>query len=100
MFHPSVQVLREFRDHFLSKNSLGQRLTELYYSYSPSVADLISNHGELRFAVRMLLLPVTGAAWMALYFGLWILLLPVAALLGVWFVLRKFTVCHKQACQK
>ncbi|WP_417914309.1 delta-60 repeat domain-containing protein [Candidatus Electronema sp. JM] len=98
MFHPSVQVLREFRDHFLSKNSLGQRLTELYYSYSPSVADLISRHGELRFAVRMLLLPVTGAAWMALYFGLWILLLPVAALLGVWFLLRKFKVCHGQAC--
>jgi uncharacterized delta-60 repeat protein len=91
IFAPAVQTLRDFRDQFLSGNAAARALVDFYYQVSPSIADVISQHSALRFAVRMLLLPVTGAAWLALQIGLWMLLLPTAALLllGGWQGLRR-----------
>jgi hypothetical protein len=86
IFHPSVQILRDFRDQFLRSNAVSRSLIDFYYSYSPSIADIISQHNSLRFAVRMLLLPVTGAAWLALQIGMsgLLLLMAVVALLMSW----------------
>ncbi len=95
IFAPAVRTLRDFRDQFLSSNAVTRALVNFYYQVSPSIADVISQHSALRFAVRMLLLPVTGAAWLALQIGIW-LLLPGAAvlLLGGWQGLRR----RRQSC--
>jgi len=78
LLHPGVGVLRDFRDAFLVKTTGGQRLVELYYTYSPPVADVIARNGLLRFAIRMLLLPFVGFSWLALQGGLALALLTFA----------------------
>lgn len=55
---PHVKVLREFRDHFLLTNSVGQAFVKLYYMTSPPIADYISEHESLRTATRWSLAPV------------------------------------------
>ena len=66
---PYVKILREFRDHFLLESSFGKFLVNLYYKYSPPVADFIANHDSLRAMVRMGLLPFIGVSWLALKIG-------------------------------
>jgi uncharacterized delta-60 repeat protein len=70
LLHPSVKVLRDFRDVFLLNNTPGQRLVALYYTLSPPLADGIAQNALLRFAVRVLLLPVVGFSWLALQAGM------------------------------
>ena len=103
IFAPAVQTLRDFRDQFLSGNAAARALVDFYYQVSPNIADVISQHSTLRFVVRMLLLPVTGAAWLALQLGIWMLLLPTAAmlLLGGWLGLQRRqngTACASHSC--
>lgn len=59
--HPKVQVLREFRDHYLLTNAAGRQLVALYYRLSPPLADVIASHGGLRAGTRLLLAPVIFA---------------------------------------
>jgi hypothetical protein len=54
----------------MSGNAVSRSLINFYYQHSPSIADVVSQHDTLRFAVRMLLLPVIGVAWIALHIGL------------------------------
>ena len=68
---PHVNVLREFRDRFLLSNAAGKAFVDLYYTYSPPVADFIAAHGAMRAVVRLSLLPVVKVSWMALYLGPW-----------------------------
>ncbi len=70
LLHPGVIVLRDFRDTFLVNTTGGQRLVDLYYRLSPPVADCIARHEWLRFAVRLMLLPFMGFAWVALQAGM------------------------------
>lgn len=58
-------------------NQVGRGLVSFYYRTSPGVADVIADSPELRFATRILLLPVVGAAWLVIQLGFWGLLLPV-----------------------
>lgn len=53
-----VVLLKEFRDQFLLTNNPGRRFVSAYYRYSPPVADFISRHQTVKFAVRMLLYPL------------------------------------------
>ena len=64
---PQVQLLRQFRDRILLPHSLGQRFVELYYSWSPPIADRIAAHGWLRGLVRLCLYPLIGLAWCLLH---------------------------------
>ncbi|MCI5211033.1 MAG: hypothetical protein D3910_20110, partial [Candidatus Electrothrix sp. ATG2] len=86
LFHPSVKMLRDFRDRFMLDNPVSRSLVRLYYRYSPPIADVISSNTILRSATRALLLPVVGSAWLTMQFGWLWLLLPVAVMITLsWF---------------
>ena len=53
-----VRVLRAFRDQYLMTSAAGRRFVQLYYRYSPSIADRIRGDDTLRAAVRVALEPL------------------------------------------
>lgn len=64
-----VQILRDFRDRNLLNSAFGQRLVNLYYRYSPPVAQFIEKHQTLRAVVRIGLMPLIAFSFLALNFG-------------------------------
>ena len=56
-----VRYLRLFRDRYLLTNGPGRWFVELYYRWSPPVADYIRARDALRAVVRWILAP-----WVAL----------------------------------
>jgi subtilisin family serine protease len=56
--HPSVRLLRNFRDHTLLTNAPGRAFVTLYYRLSPPVADFIAQHEIVRTLARWLLTPL------------------------------------------
>jgi len=75
---PHVKTLRLFRDHFLLTNPVGTAFVKLYYRHSPPVADYIARHDTLRFVVRICLLPVFLLGWVAVKYGIAMLLTLLA----------------------
>jgi uncharacterized delta-60 repeat protein len=67
--HPYVRVLRDFRDKFLMSNKLGREFVELYYEYSPFVANFIAKHKVLKVIAQINLLPLVVFSYSILYFG-------------------------------
>jgi len=57
-----IEILRQFRDEYLLTNPLGQALVDLYYSISPPIADLITEHPSLKPIVRAGLLPAVAVS--------------------------------------
>ncbi len=55
---PEVIKLRQFRDRHLLTNTAGRTFVELYYTYSPPLADMISRNGTLRAVFRAALTPI------------------------------------------
>ena len=53
-----VQILRRFRDQHLLPNVWGATLVDIYYRYSPSIADFIRKHNFLRKPALWTLTPV------------------------------------------
>ncbi|MBC7961588.1 MAG: hypothetical protein H7Y05_01445, partial [Steroidobacteraceae bacterium] len=72
--HPQVQVLRDFRDHYLLTNVPGRAFVALYYRLSPPLADFIAGHELLRGVTRVALTPVIVAAAHPALAGITILL--------------------------
>lgn len=91
---PHVTILREFRDGFLLNNSIGKVFIQLYYTYSPPIANFIAKHANLRAITRLTLLPIVGMSWVALKMGpeysLAIMLLLCSVLIGFMGFRRKF----------
>ena len=66
---PHVTILRTFRDRFLLTNAAGRIFVQLYYRYSPPIADVIARHDGVKFMVRIGLWPVVALSWMIVMFG-------------------------------
>lgn len=64
---PHVRVLREFRDEILLESGIGRSFVDAYYAASPRAATWLAEHDGLRALVRVVLLPVTALAWLALH---------------------------------
>jgi len=60
-----VRYLRAFRDQYLLATAIGQRFVELYYRYSPPVADYLRRHDDLRAMTRAALAPLVALSRMA-----------------------------------
>jgi Zn-dependent metalloprotease len=53
-----VMLLRQFRDQWLIPNGIGRSFVNLYYKYSPPVAEIIRGNKSMRFAARTALAPL------------------------------------------
>jgi len=82
LVEPHVKILRDFRDRFLITNTVGKSFVNLYYKYSPPLADFIAKHDHLRMIVRMTLFPLVGISWIALKFGV-LPTIPLILLFGI-----------------
>ena len=60
-WEPEVAMLRNFRDHYLMGNPLGQVAVASYYAMSPPLAGLIAHHEPLRQLAQRALRPVVHA---------------------------------------
>ena len=79
---PHVKILRKFRDNYLTTNNLGQKFVRFYYTYSPFIANQISNHESLKAITRVGLLPFIGFSWIVLKLGF----IPVSALMLIFVI--------------
>ena len=68
--HPSVMVLRNFRDTMLLTNTLGRSFVRWYYRTSPPIAHAIEMHPAVKPLVRSLLLPLIGFGMLSLTTGM------------------------------
>jgi len=64
-----IKVLSQFRAHFLLTNRVGKQWVRFYNTYSPPMADFIKNVNRLRVMIRLGLIPLVGAGWLALKIG-------------------------------
>jgi len=64
--HPHVCILRDFKNEYLMTNTLGRKLVNVYYKYSPPVSDFIKKNKFLRFPVRVSLQPYVAVCYLIL----------------------------------
>ena len=66
---PQVVLLKKFRDLYLLTNRPGSYFVQLYYTYSPPIADFIRQHDIIRFVVRIFLLPLLTVSFFLVEFS-------------------------------
>lgn len=66
---PQVVLLKKFRDIYLLTNRPGFYCVQLYYTYSPPIADFIRRHDSIRFAVRVFLFPLLAISFFLVVFS-------------------------------
>ena len=81
---PQVQLLRNFRDHYLLGHSPGRWFVKQYYTYGPKAARYIERHPEWKSAVRLVLLPLIAMAWV-LFNASWLVQVVVVVSGGIMF---------------
>jgi uncharacterized repeat protein (TIGR02543 family) len=102
--HPHVKILRDFRDKYLMPNTLGRNFVDVYYKYSPFVADIVTKHKVLKIATRIYLLPVIVFCYSLLHAGpavtlvIFIVIFPILIILYCQMRQTKnFILCRKDA---
>ena len=91
-FHSHVRILRDFRAKYLMTGKIGRKIVDIYYKYSPHVADLIAKHKALKVMVRINLLPIIAISYSILHFGP-----AITTILCIFiFILPVFFVWHHQ----
>ena len=60
-----IEILREFRDEYLLTSPVGQTLVDLYYRFSPPMAEFITEHPSLKPIVRAGLVPAVAMSTVA-----------------------------------
>jgi len=85
LVEPHVKILRDFRDRFLITNIAGKSFVNLYYKYSPPLANYIAKHDNLRLIVRMTLFPLVGLSWISLKLGI-LPTISIVLLFGIGFI--------------
>lgn len=66
---PQVEIFRQFRNHILLHNWLGQRFVEYYYEHGAKYAQMIAHNETARTLARIALWPLLGLAWLSLQIG-------------------------------
>jgi hypothetical protein len=92
--HPQVQLLRHFRDDYLTTNAPGRAFVALYYRCSPPLADFIARHAILRGMTRLALTPLVVAVAHPLIAAVSLFLLIGAVLMSQ---LRRFKAARSNA---
>jgi len=92
--HPFVQTLQDFRDRYLLSTRAGRKFVNLYYKYSPHIANLITDHKALRTVVRIWLMPMVALGYSMVHFGpvktsLILILTNIPLFFFVWFYRRR-----------
>ena len=59
-----VRYLRAFRDRYLLTTAIGHKFVQLYYEYSPPLADYLRRHDGLRALARVALSPLVALSKM------------------------------------
>ena len=95
--HPHLDILQDFRDKYLMPNGFGRKFVELYYRYSPRIADFIAKHKLLKVAVRINLLPVIAFSSLVVHFGpaataVVLVFMIVFPIFSIWFYSRKVSI--------
>jgi uncharacterized repeat protein (TIGR02543 family) len=101
-FHPHLNLLRDFRDKYLMTNKLGRSFVDIYYKYSPCLADIISRHEALRVITRTSLMPLVAFSYSILHFGpavtaIILLMIPLVPVLFILSNRRKLRAIEKIA---
>jgi hypothetical protein len=93
--HPHVRILRGFRDTYLLGNPAGTAFVDIYYRYSPFLADVIEHNQSLRSLVRFGLMPIIFLSTFILYGG------PIEKTVLCLFVLiLASTLCYRRILKK
>lgn len=90
--HHHLDILRDFRDKYLMPSKFGRTIVNLYYKYSPFVANLIAKYKVLRIIIRLHLLFFVALSYLMLHFNTevtTVILLFIFALLIILFALIK-----------
>ncbi len=88
---PQVQLLRDFRDHYLLGHSPGRWFVKQYYTHGSKAARYIERHPEWKSTVRLALLPLVAMAWV-LFNASWLVQVAVVSggiMLGALYLRRK-----------
>jgi len=81
--HPHLDILRDFRDKYLMPTKIGRMLVNLYYKYSPSVANIIAENKALKVIVRNQLVPFVAFSYIAVHFGPIIITIILVLILAI-----------------
>ncbi|MGC8928029.1 MAG: MXAN_2562 family outer membrane beta-barrel protein [Myxococcota bacterium] len=79
--HPIVYIYKSFRDTYLSKTVLGERIISYYYERSPILANFIKDKPIIRYSLAAILTPIA----LFLYILLKPVLIPLTLLLVIAF---------------
>jgi Tfp pilus assembly protein PilX len=89
--HPTVMLLRDFRDRFLLTWGGGQWLVGQYYTHGPAAAALIQDRPVAQWAARCLLFPMAALTFFIVYapWALPFILLSSLVITGALFSVRR-----------